>query len=588
MTDNASNDEGGMIPTMNQDLKNPHLVETAVFLTPVDGWQISSAISGDIDTAKAGLETLVKNAAEGNIPTINKTFRVEGVPLLLTEQSYLMIRMVPKFYEPFTEIQLSPDTSINDYFNVFKANWARMASCCIHQVKTTLSGYGFTNVSPFFYNYINMLSTTDDVYENEKTSYFGTFCNKELNVEKKLGYVGVDPMARSSFGMDKDYSTTLEIHSPFSIFFKPLFYRDAYTDSENDNTFVPYTVTVEWLPNNSIELKIPLKEMLPVFGVPVIPLMSTNSANIEISVNFYDPRYLFPLYGGLIPPPSLDVASPTGESPNGCCVIDCDTFCYLNLKVLSDPVNNPLAKAYMEPFLVTRNMFKARYLDYNITQTNVTIRRGDQTHFNIRVASMFYNATHMALFFYNGQDPQLSAKPIARYVDEDMIRTGMQAVTYLKDARGMMVRGFYVLDPQFVVKDVQVGLGSSFTPLYSVPLDQEMLQRGTVDYFQKYGKDRMVGKVMENRMRMSQGDAFYVFDFTHARGNGYFIDTDNAVTVTGNIGWLRNVNQPKPTDNHESLQTVDEVTISVICLVFYTNYFEALLDQGGQVLSSQV
>lgn len=584
MTDNASNDEAGMIPTMNQDLKNPHLVETAVFLTPVDGWQISSAVAANnVDGARPQLETLLKNAADGNIPTINKTFRVEGVPLLLTEQSYLMIRMVPKFYERFTEIELGANTSINDYFNVFKANWARMASCCIHQVKTTLSGYGFTNVSPFFYNYINMLSTTDDVYENEKTSYFGTFCNKEINLIKELGYVGVDPMARSSFGMDKDYSTTLEIHSPFSIFFKPLYYRTPSSGS-------PYmSIEVEWLPNNSIELKIPLKEMLPVFGVPVIPLMTTNSANIEISVNFYDPRYLFPLYGGLIPPPSLDINTPSGTSlPNSCCVIDCDTFCYLNLKVLSDPVNNPLAKAYMEPFLVTRNMFKARYLDYNITQTNVSLRRGEQTSFNIRVASMFYNATHMALFFYNGQDPQLSVFHPARSVDDDMIRTGMQAVTYLKNARGMMVRGFYVLDPQFVVKDVQVGLGSSFTPLYSVPLDQEMLQRGTVDYFQKYGKDRMVGKVMENRMRMSQGDAFYVFDFTHARGNGYFIDTDNAVTVTGKIGWQNSTDTPPPDISGRPLQEQNEVTISVICLVFYTNYFEALLDQGGQVLSSQV
>ena len=584
MTDNASNDESGMIPTMNQDLKNPHLVETAVFLTPVDGWQISSAVAADnVTAARPSLEELLKNAANGNIPTINKTFRVEGVPLLLTEQSYLMIRMVPKFYEKFTEIELGANTSINDYFNVFKANWARMASCCIHQVKTTLSGYGFTNVSPFFFNYINMLSTTDDVYENEKTSYFGTFCNKELNTFKEMGYVGVDPMARSSFGMDRDYSTTLEIHSPFSLFFKPLFLKDVYNDSN-------LKIVVEWLPNNSIELKIPLKEMLPVFGIPVIPLMSTNSANIEISVNFYDPRYLFPLYGGLIPPPSLDVNIPRNATlPNDCCVIDCDTFCYLNLKVLSDPVNNPLAKAYMEPFLVTRNMFKARYLDYNITQTNVSLRRGEQTPFNIRVASMFYNATHMALFFYNGQDPQLSVfHPIRANVDDDMIKTGMQVITYLKNARGMMARGFYVLDPQFEVKDLQVGLGSSFTPLYSVPLDQNMLQRETVDYFQKYGKDRMVGKVMENRMRMSQGDAFYVFDFTHARGNGYFIDTDNAVTVTGKVGWLNSTDAPSKNETDVSLQEQNEVTISVICLVFYTNYFEALLDQGGQVLSSQV
>ena len=164
----------------------------------------------------------------------------------------------------------------------------------------------------------------------------------------------------------------------------------------------------------------------------------------------------------------------------------------------------------------------------------------------------------------------------------------MQVITYLKNARGMMARGFYVLDPQFEVKDLQVGLGSSFTPLYSVPLDQNMLQRETVDYFQKYGKDRMVGKVMENRMRMSQGDAFYVFDFTHARGNGYFIDTDNAVTVTGKVGWLNSTDAPSKNETDVSLQEQNEVTISVICLVFYTNYFEALLDQGGQVLSSQV
>lgn len=578
MTDNEGNDSGGYIPTMNQDLKNPHLVETAVFFQPTDGWELSSAVSGDVAQARTQLTTLMKNAGQGAIPIINKLFRIEGVPLLLTEQSYLVIRMVPVFYEKKTTIELANNTTINDYFNVFKANWAKMASCCIHQVKTTLSGYGFTNVSPFFYNYVNMLTMNDDVYENEKTSYFNTFCNKEFNPTKGIGYVGVDPMARTTFGLEKDYSTTLEIHSPFSIFFRPVGYKKP---SENNE---PFKLDVEWLPNNSIELKIPLKELLPVFSVPVLPLMSTNSANIEININFYDPRYLFPLFGGLIPPPSLDTRS--ALQPNECCVLDCNTYCYLNLKSLSDPVNNPLAKAYMEPFLVTRNMFKARFLDYGITQTNVRLLRGSQTDFNFKISSMYYNATHIALFFYNGQDPQINTTTIVRGVNEDLITTNMQAVTYLKDARGMMAKGFYVLDPQFVVSNVQVGLGSSYTPLYSHPLDQERLQRETVDFFQKYGKDKMVGKVLENKMRMGQGDAFYVFDLTHARGNGYFIDADNAVSINGKIGWLGQGESLSA--EFTSLQSSNEVTISIICIVFYTNYFETLLDQGGQVLSSQV
>ena len=586
MTEDGGQVRDEYVPVLNQELKNPHLVETAVFFQPVDGIALSTAVQAEnVGVARTSLEQLMVDAGRGLIPSISKKFTISGVPLVLTDQSYLIIRMVPVFYEPKTTIELGDNATINDYFNVFKANWARMASCCIHQVKSTLSNFGITNISPFFYNYINMLTMNDDIYGNERSSYFTTFCSKEFNETKKLGYVGVDPMARSSFGMEKDYSTTLEIHSPFSIFFNALGFKNKVVANPGGNVQgSKYSMQIEWSENNAIELKIPLKELLPIFNVPVLPLLSTNSANIDIDISFYDPRYLFPLYGALIPPPSLDPSS--AQQPNNCCVIDCNTYCYLNLKILSDPVNNPLAKAYMEPFLVTRNLFKARYLDYSVRQTNVVVGRGRETMFNIKINQMFYNMTHMALFFYNGQDPILEEVPPGRNVDENLIKTNMQCVSYLKNARAMAARGFYVLDPQFQVKRLQVALGSSQTPLYSVPLDREQLQRETIDFFQKYGKDKMVGKVMENKMRLSQGDAFYVFDFTHARGNGFFVDADNMVHVSGAIEWVA----PKLTADPEytSLMSNNNVSISIICVIFYTNYFQVLLNEGGSVTVPQV
>lgn len=583
MTENEAPSE--FTPTLNQDLKNPHLVETAVFFEPVDGWLLSKGQkvpTGDAEknTFKENLDNVMKNAANGNIPVITKLFRISGVPLVLTDQSYLVIQLDPIFIDSQFNYEVGETTSIPDYFRVLRANWPKLASACIKGAKCTFSNFGVTSDWPFFYNYINALGTPDDIMSNERTSYFGTYV--ENTVQKLVynnspsfyySYLGKDPCASFTAG-SPSFADAPYVHSPFSLKFTP--YASTY-----DAVRAKATFTAGWSENNSVNLKIPLREILPVFNVPVLPLLSTNSANIELTITFYDPRYMFMLYGALMSPDSASpISIPAAESLFAC--IDLDAYCFMNLKILTDPANNPLAKAYMEPFLVARNFFKARFTDYYIFQNDISIGPGQTKRFAFRPSQMFYNMTHVALFFYNGQ---LDVEGVRTPDFIPSIITPLQKIYYLENARSLAVKGHYVLDEDFLVSNFQVGLGSSQTPLFSVPLQNVQLQQMTVDHFQKYGKNRMVGRVLQNRARMSQGDAFYVIDFTHARNSGFFVDADNMVSITGEITWKAPVHEGNTAGQFLSWK---EKQISVICVVFYTNYFTVLLDQGGSVIISQV
>ena len=271
-----------------------------------------------------------------------------------------------------------------------------------------------------------------------------------------------------------------------------------------------------------------------------------------------------------------------------------DVDAFLNLKVLTDPVQNPLARMYMEPFLQKRDLFRARYLDYYIFQQDVRVSRTAGGTFHFKPAQLFYNLTHVALFFYNGQD-SISPKfltecnsPFSTNASEPC--WGVQTSVGYQNARALALKGHYVLDT-WDVGDLQVGLGSSNTPLFSQPLNTAQLNDMTVDFFQKYGRENMVGDVILDPLRVGLGDAFYVIDFTHARGAGYFVDSDNMISITGTIrSALSNsaYTPSTPVEPDVSPPTVTDATVSVIAVMFYTNNLEILLDQGGSVIVSQV
>lgn len=629
MAENVAAD--GPVPVYNQDLKNPHLVETAVFVKPIQGdllsrGQNTPTTSDEINVFATQLQNIMANASTGSIPTISRTFRIEGVPLLLTDQSYLIINLEPIFAQELFYVR-TEDKAIPNFFNVLKSNWPKMASACIKEARCTLSNFGMSNGWPFYYNYINSLSQPGDIHDNSKYSNFDTYL-EYLSTADGFAYFGKDA---SIHEMTEDGVTLASSRIPRQP--QALTYT-ILAHNPKTNVF-----EVAWTPTNRVEIKIPLKEIMPVFNVPVIPLLSTNSANIELIITFYDPRYMFMLNKCLTPTINYNLrtitaidnlpdgsnwitnANVANKDPQGqpfdigdktfigadkwiydhsatipsieilngyedFALIDLSAYCYLNLKVITDPVNNPLARAYMEPFLVSRDFFRAKYLDYYIFQNDVDISPGTSAQFWFRPSQLFYNLTHLALFFYDGGYVQ----QLSSTTNMKVIENVGQATYSLQNARAMSTKGHFVLSEQFNITDFQVGLSSSCTPLFSTPLNSSQLQQMTIDYFQKYGKANMVGSVIQNRLRMAQGDAFYVVDLTHTRGGGYFVDADNMINIQGTLNWIIPVG-PRHTSTDGFNIVLDKSSrrkLSVICVLFYTNNFEILLDQGGSVLVSQV
>ena len=585
MTDS---DVGGPTPVYNQDLKNPHLVETAVFFSSLQGPIISEPPGNPSATSITALQ---QAASAGDIPTIERTFRIEGVPLILTDQSYLVLNLEPVFLQKnFNFVTPDSSTAIPNYFHVMHSNWPKISAACIKEAKCTLSNFGLSNTWPFYYNYINALSASESVTKNSKLGKFWTFTEYMRGGQNSFAYFGRDPEVVITGNIGSQLAWHVTRHSAHTLAYSVI----ARKNSTPTAGYTTYQAT--WNTNNMIEVRIPLREIMPAFSVPVLPLMATNAAQIELTVTFYDPRYMFMLSQALIPNVNYSIFKSTEQVPQGFnetyiqmadaasdnfSIMDIRAYAYLNLKVITDPALNPLSKAYLEPFLVKADFFRAGYLDYYIMQNNVTLIPGQSNLFHFKPAQLFYNLTHAALFFYDGGYPGTIA-------DNTMQTFGNigQLVYSLQNARAQSLKGHFVLGDHITVTGFQVGLGSANVPLFSNTLSSPQMQQMTVDYFQKYGRNNMVGDVVQSGMRLSQGDAFYVIDFTHAKNAGYFVDTDNMINISGYLNWT----QP-PASLQGYTGVMVETTarqISVILVLFYTNNLEILLDQGGSVLVSQV
>ena len=587
----------GERPVYNQDLKNPHLVETAVYFQPLQGPILSQPPS--TGTVITNVNELRQAASAGNIPTIDITFRIQGVPLILTDQSYLVINLTPVF-STSTFTFRTTSTSVPNYFHVLQANWPKMASCIIKSAKATLSNFGLTSDWPFFFNYINSLSASYGVLKNSHLSKFLTYLayqRGELPDKSAsyFSYFGRDPEVPDVTGQ-----AALAPHNTPHSSYTLSFALGSRLDTPPDNTANPpvpayTTYRCNWVPTNNLELRIPLREILPVFSVPVIPLLSTNAAQIELNLTLYDPRYMFMISDSIAPNVGFTIyphgnALPAGSGwiqmmddvSDNFATMDLLSSAYLNLKVLTDPVQNPLARMYMEPFLQKRDLFRARYLDYYIFQNDVQVAPGSSSYFHFKPSQLFYNMTHIALFFYDG-----AYLPTAGDDKMLLLQNVGQIVYSLQNARAQALKGHYTLNEQFTITDFQVGLSASNTPLFSTPLVISQMEQMTIDYFTNYGRENMVGDVVQSQMRTAQGDAFYVIDFTHARGAGYFVDSDNMVSITGKLNWI--APQVNTAGGFQQIgSSASSRTLSVIAVIFYTNNLEILLDQGGSVIVSQV
>ena len=292
--------EAGSQPVFNQELKNPHLVETAVFFPPLQGARIVEHTPGPGSTQVDALKQQFRDMSLGNIPTIDCTFRIQGVPLILTDQSYLVLNLLPwcpsgillEFMGDSREMNFPPN------MHFMKANWPKLASCCVKSAKATFSNFGVQSDWPFFFNYINALGQNVSTAKNNKMSHFFTYVERGTADGLMAGSVAYSAANQgvSYFGRDRNVGP-LRLFQDKTLLspYKGIRTADPYTMSFNIQRATTTSNVVVKMSSNTLQLHIPLREILPIFSVPVIPLLSTNAAQIELTITLYDPRYMFPL-----------------------------------------------------------------------------------------------------------------------------------------------------------------------------------------------------------------------------------------------------------------------------------------------------
>lgn len=583
---------------LNNAMKNPHLVETQIYVYPDTGKEIQRLPNGVEEW-----RSVRQQKSKGEIPMIELNFNIQGVPLLLTTQSFMTIRFKLKGFRQPIDVE-SINGRIPEDYNLDTAGWPKLNSQVINQAGTTLSNFQLQNYYPFFLNYIRHLQFTHDVDRNSRQSY-------NDNILETFSYLINNRILRSTVPRGRNDSLNSGgIRHPNE---SPYSFSCIIEQNEQDGRI--FMNVPDW----EFDIRIPISEIIPAFQVPVIPLAQTNTSSIQLRVLLNSPMHMFYLPGSVRPRGvSLEGALPLINFNNFNRIIDADgirlqavnaqgeyyTFmpnrftaigldktllqafsipsrfefldllegenpldcwtgtveCFLNLKVLANPLLNPLLGEYIKPFINEMNEFKASFADsfYFGQLLNFRGNPNEVLSFEFRPSQLFYNATHIGVFFASPYKNQIQAE-----VDvSDNRFTTLQ---------GYMSHGYYTLPPEFVLHNFQVGLGSSCVPLYDRPLDYNDLIQSTIDCFKKYGANEMLGQIVQDESRFRTGDAFVLLDLTHTRGAGYFIDADNMITVRGSITHLR----------------AAPSLLQVNLLVFYQNSLTVLLELDGAVLVQQ-
>ena len=620
---------------LNQEMKNPHLVETLVEINPTTGRLIQAGTpfvdwvadpQGNGNTRE--WQTYQEKMA-GVIPQLEVTFNIQGVPLVLTAQSYLTLRFKPLLPETPVALQSVTGTPLRTSFEIDRSGWPKLNSLVISNAQATLSNFGTESYYGFFNNYIRALRLPEEIRNN-----MGRQFNENISVST------FNALFEGNAAAAQDYATT------------------EYVSVARDAHLYECTMTrtalrsVQWSEDNTFEVRIPLADILPVFQVPVLPLGQTNTSGIQLRLVLRSPKHLFFMsrcfkapvlwngYGinslnmtGLrygvvdtrrignpidVPPlgnipqaaagqsdpntligydvrliealgrvSNVQAGAPAGGDAFSFFACDVQTEAFLNLKVLTNPLLNPLSEAYLQPFINEMNEFRAKFTDSFVYSQSLTLTAGVPRQFKFTPSQLFYNATHVGLFFYTRSTQWNAPNAAQQAAILTAIRTQFQGrpfnASFTEIAAGAgPIHGYYSLPSSVGISQFQIGLGSSATPLYEQPLDKVGMLAATEDCFKKYNPAEMYGLTVQSRKRLSQGDAFFLFDLTHSRDSGYFIDADNMISVQGTLTYTRGA----AADNQPVLLR-DTLDVEVVLVIFYQNTFTVLLDLDGSVLIQQ-
>lgn len=596
--------------TLNEELKNPHLVETVIRVAPSTGKRIESANINKL------LEVL-QNKLSGQIPEYDVNFNVQGIPLVLSKQSHLEIRLTPEFKQPLQILKKWENLPLTFEYN--RALWPKVNAACIAQASVTFSNFSVESPIPMLMPYLRYYQMPDDLRTNYSRAWNPSYISE-------------------GDGGEFFYANRYVVSTISGAFSQPI-HRSPYEVSA-----IECSEEVYYWYGQPLLLQVPLEDILPVFQVPVLPLRQTNTSNINLRLRLRSPRHMFFSAGHFNPPSSAAFvnygannvqANITGirtEVTNdimladGTCkdiqtsvvgggtlawlkaltsypfaqygsidsfMVDFDVDCELVLHCLTTPLLNPLAQRYIEPFIDEKNQFVAHFSDYYTYSQTLNADLFVNNRFSFTPSQLFYNTTHVALFLM--QEVRMDE-------DVSLPQTLSQPLQAGKLA-SLFSHAHFVIRENIDIKQFNILLGSSCTPLFDQPLTMADMMVATEEAMKKYNPNEMYGDLIFLQSRLQEGDAFFLFDLTHARNSGFFIDADNMMRVEGVITQREPLRQGPlaPLDVNQApnspviygqepearVPASTKPLIHIIMMLLYQNTFTVLLDLDGAVLFQQ-
>lgn len=606
--------------TLNEELKNPHLVETLIRVAPSTGKRIQNANTDQ-------LLTVLQEKLTGQIPEYDVNFNVQGIPLVLSKQSHLELRLTPTFVQPLQIIRKWSNTPMTFEYN--RALWPKVNAACIAQASATFSNFSVESPIPALMPYLRYFQMHDDLRTNYSRAWNPSFI--------KEGDGGSFYYANRYVTSTTTGAFTQPIHrSPYEV--------AALKDEGNNDNYIWY--------GQPLLIQIPLEDILPVFQVPVLPLRQTNTSNINIRLRLRSPRHMF-FSAAYFNPSSAAAFVDNGSNnvpsdiqnikavvtPNLLATtipkdidienavlgggtlawlkaltsypfaqygaiksffVDFDVDCELVLHCLTTPLLNPLAQRYIEPFIDEQNQFVAHFTDYYTYSQTLNTNLLVNNRFSFTPSQLFYNTTHAALFFMQDINPKLD-------VDKVSLPKTLSEPLPVGLLGSLFNHAHFIIRENIDIKQFNILLGSSCTPLFDQPLTMADMMVATEEAMKKYNPLEMYGDLMFLQNRLQEGDAFFFFDLTHARNSGFFIDADNMMRVEGVISQRQPLKQGPMKQSSSTTQTNTnskaafygvppqqrkniydtKPLIHVILMLLYQNTFTVLLDLDGAVLFQQ-
>lgn len=598
--------------TLNEELKNPHLVETLIRVVPSTGKRVESA-----DLTK--LDEVLKNKLNGQIPEFDVNFNVQGVPLILSKQSHLELRLTPVFKQQLQILEKWANLPLTFEYN--RALWPKVNAACVAHASATFSNFSVESPIPMLMPYLRYFQMSDDLRTNYSRAWNPSYINE-------------------GDGEHFYYANRYVTSTITGAFTQPI-HRSPYEVS----AIQLLNSTYNWY-GQPLLIQIPLEDILPVFQVPVIPLRQTNTSNINIRLRLRSPRHMFFSAAYFNPPstasfvnyganhmdtfvqgihalvgPNIKMANDQPLDIQTMVVgggtlawlkaltsypfarygsiesfmVDFDVDCELVLHCLTTPLLNPLAQRYIEPFIDEQNQFVAHFSDYYTYSQTLNTDLRINNRFSFTPSQLFYNTTHVALFFMQDVKDPDNVVGLPETLSEPL---------QVGDLTSLFNHAHFVIRENIDIKQFNILLGSSCVPLFDHPLTMADMMVATEEAMKKYNPNEMYGDLMFLQSRFQEGDAFFLFDLTHARNSGFFIDADNMMRVEGFItkrqsltqGPLQNAIQlPLPEapaaiygqPPQMRVEPTNKPLIHIIMMLLYQNTFTVLLDLDGAVLFQQ-